>query len=380
MPRTSVFLDNVLDGREVSAILFSAPLAFRLARTWKRTRKARRDPIPSDARKEFADTLRRMALIEAGAIRPKTALHAIDEYLREVSKLETEWLRCGADPKIWWAAPSAQTTIRKIRVALAYTRLVLLSEIRVVPYPDPPFWPKEYGVTPLSGRMPRDVCVGLALDPPYWSREYNISPFAGRLPRQWVGLNKRSKLYIHGAGKRIFGHPSLRQAAQIAALLLFGDVVSSVQKVGYCRRCGVPFLQENRKVFCNEYCAHADSRRRAGEKSRRNANQHRIAITTQALIQWLKKPIGKWRSVAERMLIQESLLAGGHKSQWLGRCIAAAKLSNESPQRMRLIELATTTKTNKGLASIKKQLDRLMFLINKAKKVEETMQMRRMRS
>lgn len=213
--------------------------------------------------------------ISLESFRKQNALEALDKYLGSISKLENEWRNCGQDPKCWWTSSFTQNTVRKLKEALSHTKIVLISEWAIGAATEPPFWPKYIGITPYTRRRPRD----------------------------WAPLARRSEFRILRAGTRIQGQRSLRHVARIAALLLFSEVVSGAQKVAYCKRCQAPYRQERGKMYCTEYCAHADSRRRSGTRSTRKANLRRIEIATQAILQWLKNPRTKWRRPALRATV-----------------------------------------------------------------------------
>lgn len=319
--------------------------AFEAAQKWEAARNSNSDPFLEDFRLEFARMIGSLAPAKLNRL-PECGpgLDVLDEYLSIIARRDAEWRSCKADPERWLVVAHAELTVLELEQSLCDIVWIAI----------------------------RNKDTDFA--PPDWPDNSVMPGFKPRKPRELKDLNQWYRRKIPPFKIKIAGQRSWEDVARIAALVRFAEVFVGNDKIDYCRGCGHVFEAFRRSVFCSEKCAHRVSSRCSKEDNSRIQNRRRNMIATQALAGWLEKPKGKWRLAVEMKLASAFFCPIDHKSQWLGRCIVAAKLPHKSEKRIRLIELCTNKNASaQEVRRIRGEVNNFLRLINRADRVESQM-------
>lgn len=326
----------------VARILCCSKDAFEKAQLSQATPNSKYDPFSEAFRAEFSKQLGALAPEEFNRF-PEGGpeLGVFDEYLKVIAGLNVQWRNCDADAKSWLSCPGTKQTAEELEMVRRKIRRV---ETR-----------------------PED----LDFAPPNWPENSFVPGFDPRRPYELEGLSDWCRRRTPEFKRKIIGQRSWLEVARIAALARFDETLSGRDGIAYCKWCKKIFSTFYQSTFCSEKCAHRDSSRRSKRGKTRMQNQRRMMIATQATNRWLEKPRREWRPAVEMALARAGLAAPHRRSQWLGRCIVAAKLPSGHPKRIRLAELCTSEDADEQLArTARAQLDLLLSLINRASQVE----------
>lgn len=326
----------------VARILCSNKDAFESAQKLCVTRNTNCDQFSEDFRLEFARQLGFLAPARFNCLPDDgPGLEVLEEYLKQISRLEAEWRKCKADAQEWLACKDTQESRRALEHAGDAIAYIAIRD------KDPDLAPSTW---------PEDPC----------SPDFN--PLR---PHELKNLNQWGRSFIPDFVSKIVGQHSWADVARIAAFARFAEVVDGRPRIRYCKGCDRAFNASSRQIFCSDKCGHSYSSKCSRRDNTRAQNQLRIMTAVPALNRWIENPRGKWRRVVEAELAHKHLGPVDRRSQWLGRCIVAAKLPDKHPKRQRLAELCTSRKANVREARMNRgELIKFLGLINRADRVE----------